>query len=495
MPIQNYQNPGVYVTQVGNPALAGANNNNLNICILANVPSGQQPTASMTDRFLVTSFTASGTLTVSGVVPSSLVLSNNTTGTILTTGTDYTTITGSTGTITGFTLISGTNVSALQSSYVKAVYNYTTAVKGTFYTFYDYDSLQNTFGPAFSFADNTGVATVSSPASLAGYLAFQNGAQSVTCTNIIRSGNTATSAEWVTAIQSLVNVPDIDVIVPLVTDSGLTSSVASGTIWPQLNNFLNAQAGNGIYQRAFIGLSGNTTNNTIFNEVSNVVTGLNSTRITLTAPQTVNVNPGLNNVTGSSTGVVNVEGYYLAAALAGLFVGQLDVYVPITQKGVSGIDGIPNQVGINTSTTLQSLGATVVRQRNDGTCYVRHGLTTNLLNWLTQEISINAIGDRLAQNVQKSLENSGVIGSPLTPATLTSVQGTVLTTLLRAVTTNLIQSYENLSVSTDPSDPTTINVRFQYSPTYPLNYVQVTLSLNTQSGTIGNVTNVNTTTV
>jgi len=225
MPIANYQNPGVYVTQVTNAALAGANNNNLNICFLAAAPSGCTPIGPQTDRFLLSSTSGiqTFTLTQAGVQNASVSLTNNTTGATLVSGTDYTTITGSTGAITGFTTISGgSGISGVNgvgaNGYIRANYNYTTAVTGNFYTFYDFNSVQGTFGPAFNFSNTTGAVTINSPATLAAYLAFQNGAQSVTCSNITISGGVNTPAgdqDFLNAVYGLVNVPNVDVIVPL----------------------------------------------------------------------------------------------------------------------------------------------------------------------------------------------------------------------------------------------------------------------------------------
>lgn len=510
MPIANYQNPGVYVTQVSNPALAGINNNALNICFLAAVPSGvSAPVASQTDRFLLT--TTSGvqsfTLAISGAQASTFAAYNNTTGATLVSGVDYST-TVSNGVITGFTTISGGNgISGVngvgQNGYIRTTYNYSTAVPGIFYTFYDFNSVQNLFGPAFNFSSTDGSVSINSPATLAAYLAFQNGAQQVTCTNIVVSGattvsgvntTTASTQDFVNAVYNLVSVPGVDVIVPLKYDTNF-NTVSSGTLFSGLTSFLTAQAANGIYQRAFIGMDSTVTTNNLVNTVSRIVSGLNSTRVTLAVPPVVTVNPGLNTYSNISTGTYDVDGYYLAAALAGLFVGQEDVYIPITHKQVAGLVGIPNQLSTSTSTIVQSLGGTIVRQRNDGTIYVRHGLTTNISNWMSQEISINAIGDRLAQNVQAAIENSSVIGNPLTQTTLTSLQSIVMTTLIGAVTSNLIQSYQDPTFTINPSNPTTVNVRFEYSPTFPLNYVQVTMSVDTQTGGITNVSNIGSTAV
>jgi hypothetical protein len=488
----NYQNPGTYVSQITNPSLTTSNPNSLNICFLANA-SGVIPTAPQTDRFLVVSGNTSAqtfTLTQSGVVTTSgFVVTNNTTGQNLVSGTDYTvTTTGNTSTLT--TISGGVNLAGVGSNgWIAASYNYTTAVSGVTYTFYNFNSVQNTFGPAFSY-NNTGSISINSPATLAAWLAFQNGAQIVSCQNIPTASG-GNEQEFLNAIQGLVKVPGIDIIVPLKYDSTYNSGT-TGTLFAGLNNFLTAQASNGVYQRAFIGMDSSVNSSNLINTVSKIAT-LNSTRMSLAVPPQININPGLNSVTGISTSYITVDGTYLAAALAGLFVGQPDVYVPITHKLVNGIQSVPNQISSSDSTTIQSFGGTVIRQRADGTIYVRHGLTLNTSNWLTQELSINAIGDRLSNNIAKTLSNSTLIGSPLTNNTIASLQSIVLATLMRAVNTDLIQSYQNLTYSIDPNNPTRVVVSFEYSPTIPLNYINVNLTVNVQTGTITSASNVGST--
>ena len=487
MPISNYVNPGVYVTQVPTSPFASANSEALNICFLgytATTPSG-------TNADYVTISTAPQTsqLSYQATAGSFNVISANG-QTTLTSGTDYSVSTGTNyqgNTVSTVTFSGNTTVSGLINQQVSVSYSYSTAQTGTFYTYYDYNSVAANFGSPWSFTAS-GVA-INSPVSLGAYLAFQNGAQSVTCVNI---SGTGTESDYLTAItsvsgNSVYTNPLIDVIIPL------TPVTSTGVLLPGLKNFLTNQANNGVYQRAFVGFS--TLSGTLANTVKNMVSVGASTRVSVVAPQAITINPGLNSSTGYSNGTFTLNGQYIAAALAGVFVGQPDVYVPITHKNVVGFVSIPNQVSPNDSQTVQALGGTVIRQRNDGSIYVRHGLTTDTTNWMTQEISINAIGDRLAQNIQAAIDNSTIIGSALTQATLSSLQSIVLATLMRSVDTNLIQSFQNVSYSYSGSSPTTVKVSFQYSPTFPLNYVQVVMSVNTNTGIITTASNINSTTV
>lgn len=489
MPIPNYQTPGVYVTQITSPTTGTIPNNALNVAFFAYVPSGNAPVNGWSDKFLVTN---SGTpqtftLTQSGTI-SNFSLINNTTGIVqVASGSGALVASGfnyappvTSGNITTFT-VSGMS----PNTWLSASYSYPTALYGQLYTFTDFNSVQTAFGPAF--ATINGNSTVYSPNTLAAYLAFENGATVVSCMNIVAPSG-GTNTEFLTAIQSTTAIPGIDVIVPLSFDSTYNvSGQSNGALFYGLSGYLQAQANNSVYQRAFIGMDssvGNGTTQNLINTCQAITSNLNSTRMTLVAPQTMTYNPAINGSAGTVTGILNIPGYYLAAATAGLFAGQPTVATPITNKFVTGFAGIPNQISVADSNTLQSYGTTVARQDKFGNITIRQGLTTNTSNWLTQEISINAIGDQLAKNITDAVNNSGIIGSPLTSVTLSNLENIVGVTLTQAESSGLIQAYNNLTYQQSPSNPTQINVRFQYSPTIPLNYVNVVFSVNSATGTI-----------
>jgi len=479
MPIANYQTPGVYVTQGANPAVNSVSSTALNICYLGYVPPSGYPTNSQTDVFQYT--TASGgsqtfTLSTSGTV-TNFSLINNITGVPITASGNYTgpaTVSG----VTTISTVSGSTTFVQNSTWVSASYNYTTVVPGQTVSFTDFNSVQNLFGPAFTYTN--GSPTINSPCTLAAYLAFLNGAQLVSCQNIVASGS-GSNQDFLNAIQSFAGTEGIDVFVPLIYDTQYNTQ-STGTLFKGMSYFFNAQAANGIYQRGFIGMDSSVTN--LVNTASAITADLQSTRMTLAAPNVMTYNPGVNTTTGLTTGTVQIPGYYLAAALAGLFVGQRDVYVPITNKAVTGFAGVPDQITSANSTTLQSYGVTVARQQTNGNTVVRQGLTTDTTNWITQELSIQAIGDRLANVLHYNLSNSTLIGSPLTNATLSTLQSYVLSILSAEKSNGLIQAFTTPTYSQDPNNLTRVNVAFQYSPTLPLNYINIAFSINTSTGAL-----------
>ena len=509
MPISNYQVPGVYVTQSGT-SLTAINPTNINILLLADQPVAGANTDTF-NNVIATSGVNLGQLSVP-------MVNTTTTGTYSTySGYTVTWVSGST-TVTGtygvnFTINTPSNqpfsylstsgvsagVSALPSGTISVTYGHNWAAYGTYSSF---NTLAATCGAAVSGT------TITSPVTLAAQLAFQNGANTVQVLPVARiataGAGAATAADWTRALSTtgsgndttyLANFTGVDVVVPLYgfvntsgTNFGQIITNGSGTVSTALSAYLAAQYNVGRYQRSFVGVDG-TFNQVTTSALQTLASGFGSStagqRISLVFPASINYNPGLSSNTGLTNVNFNIPGYYMAAALAGTFAGQPNVATPITNKTVAGFNYIPNQISLaDASTNYLPYGITTVFQKRDGNLWVLQGLNTNVTNWLTQEISISAIGDQLAYNISTSLNNSYLIGGPMTSTTVMSAVSTVQSTLKSAVGNGLIQSYQNLSYQLGAPNPTTIYITFQYSPTYPINYIQVTLSLNTQTGSV-----------
>jgi len=375
---------------------------------------------------------------------------------------------------------------------------------GAYGTFYEYTQAASVIGATVSGT------TITNPALLGAQMAFMNGANTVTILPVARLATSGSGAATVGDWNNTFSVGsgttgsnpiyaaalnNIDVVVPLygnVYTSGNTYGqvipYGTNTVAASVTNYLTTQAAAGNYQRAFLGIDG-TSNQVTTSQMQAFASGIGATnagvRTSVVFPASINFNPGLSTSTGLNNVNFNIPGYYLAAAIAGVYVGQTNVATPITNKTVAGFNYVPNQISLSDAQyNYLPYGITTVYQRRDGNFWILQGLTTNVSNWLTQEISLNAIGDVLANQIRVALQNTSLIGGPLTATTTAAALGAVQGQLVYAVNNGLIQSYQNLSFSINPSTPTTINITFQYSPTYPINYIQATLSLNTQTGSV-----------
>ena len=491
-----YQIPGVYVTQT-NTGLTSIGQTSLNIALVVD----QVASGTMTDTFFVAG--SGGNNLPIGVLTMPMV--NTTSGVATVTwpsgsttvtgvqGTDYVFYTDS----YGITSISTSGLSTSNPPFGNVSVTYQHGF-GAYGTYTNQNSVINTVGVPVSGT------TIINPASLAAQLAFQNGANSVTIIPVtqcassgsaVYTGN-ATVSDWINAFtivsgnrnKSFVsNTHGIDVVVPMYgfTASGALLAGGSGTVASGIVNYINTQAANGTYQRVFAGVDGTSANVTA-SGMQALASGFNSTRITLAFPGVLTYNPGATSYNNYISTSFQIPGTYLAPALAGLFVSQTpDVSTPITNKIVNGFADIPNQISsVDARASYLPYGVLVARKKRDGNIWVLHGITTKTTNWVDAEISINAIGDRLARLIGTDLNNSYLVGGPLNKTTIAATLGNVQGTLTNALSNGLIQGYQNLSVTNSQATPTTLNVTFQYAPTYPLNYIQATFSLNTNTGQI-----------
>ena len=113
---------------------------------------------------------------------------------------------------------------------------------------------------------------------------------------------------------------------------------------------------------------------------------------------------------------------------------------------------------------------------------VRHGLSTDNTSVEAREISITRAQDALIQAMQATLDNAGFIGNPIGLHTLISIKGVATSVLETSKQNSIIYDYQIPQVQQSSVDPTVVNVRFSYIPEFPLDYIQVVFSINTQTG-------------
>ncbi len=474
-PVPGYQNPNVYVAQAPSPIITSVYLSTApNILFLAYSPTS--PTNNQIDTFQFTAYNGIQTFTLSqsGTV-SNFVLTNSLTGAPLISGTNYsgpTTVSG----VTTFTTISGSSF-VPNSTYIQAAYTYTTVAPGTVYTFTDYNSAANSFGAPFTYSGSLPV--INSPATLAANLAFQNGAPQVSLMNIVSASGSVN--DFLTTVQSFAGNNSFDAIIPLVYDTAY-NTLSTGPLFKGISQFLTAQANNGIFQRAFIGLDSSAAGPaTSMNIPINIANDLGNSRVSVSNLPTINYNPGFNSNNGTTAGVVSLNGYYSAAAVAGLWASQAP-QIPLTHETLAGFTGLVNQLTSSQETTLQSYGVLVIAQKRNGNIYIRHGLTTNTTNWLTQEISISTVGDYVANNFRENFLNSNLIGQALTSSVMATINNLTVGILNALKASGVIQGYTGINIVQDANNPTRVLVSFLYSPTIPLNYINITVAINTASG-------------
>lgn len=357
---------------------------------------------------------------------------------------------------------------------VTVTYKYTDVNYHSLNYFEDFASFQDTYGPALDPATGNLV----SPLSMAAQVAIQNGAQRIYAIALDTTQGTVAN-QFAQAYQLLAGSnTSVNVVVPLW--DGITSLSALGGMLATLNAALLADANNRALRMAIVGFD-----QSVVAATSDVVTlaSVASKRIVLAWPNQLNYYNGYTNSTST------LDGFYLAAAYAGVLARQTP-QMPLTRKYLAGFSGIPTTVQQALTTpnknTLASAGVTVTEVARNGALIIRHGLTTNYAGGvLTREISLVRAQDSLYNLLEDSLQSAGLIGIPIDDNTALSVKSIVSGALETAKSTGVINDYNNLAVreQNPPSgDPTVIEVMFAYKPTWPLNYILVNFTVDTTSG-------------
>jgi hypothetical protein len=356
---------------------------------------------------------------------------------------------------------------------VYVTYRYTDA------TFYaplratDFDDVKDAYGEPLNLATGE----ITSPLSLAAKVAFENGAgQLVLVATDDAAATLTTRANLAEGLVKLEAIFDVNVVVPLpVGITGTVSTVGdSENVINDLKTHCESQSALNSFR---IGVMGYERIVTRAPEV--LAAAARSPRIMLAWPNRLSYYNGATNT------MIEVAGYYLAAAYAGR-MASLSVQTPLTKKQIRSFAGLPATMAqtmtVTTKNTWSAAGVAVTEVSRDGRLIVRHGTTTKTDTITVREVSLVRAKDALIGLIQLTTDRSDMIGSPIDDQTPIRVKSVIQGCLETAKNTGIIVSYNNLKVRQTPADLSVIEVKFQYQPAYPLNYIVVSFSINTTTG-------------
>jgi hypothetical protein len=412
-------------------------------------------------------------LTKKGIDAGSIVV-KNLAGSTMAVTVDYTVAQSGSPAEEASTTVARINGGALSDGQVVYVtYNYTDSSFYLPYLATDWDQIQTRFGAAV----DTSTGTVSSPLSLAAKIVMEQGVREMLLVPTKGSSPTlVTAAQLVVAYAMLESRDDVGMVVPLpIGIAGTDGSPGETlTVFTNLRTFVETQSAQGNY---CIGICGLDTGGV--RTYSSIAASIASKRVVIAYPYIFNWYNGLTNT------ILEVGGCYAAAAMAGRLSANMP-QEPLTRKQISGFSSIPARVVSTMTRTakndLSSAGVSVIEQTPQGSLVVRHGVTSDRSSVLTREISIMRAKDTMLKLVFAALDQAGVIGTPLTDETPIRVQSLVEGALTQAQNAGIFNDFSNLSVRVDPDDQTALQVKYAYRPTYPLNYITVSFSINTVTG-------------
>ncbi len=181
-----------------------------------------------------------------------------------------------------------------------------------------------------------------------------------------------------------------------------------------------------------------------------------------------------------------VNGYFLAAALAGLRSGVVP-HQSLTNTQVIGPLSLPlvtQTYTVSQLNQLASAGVWIVTQAQaGGTAYTRHQLTGDASNLNYQQDSVTADTDSISYALQNAL--APFIGIyNISPSALLSIQTAIDNTMNYLMTRtwtakagNQVLGYTLVSLVQDPTFQNQIDVTLQVAVPYPVDYITIVLSV------------------
>lgn len=177
---------------------------------------------------------------------------------------------------------------------------------------------------------------------------------------------------------------------------------------------------------------------------------------------------------GSSNAII--DGFYIAAAAAGYLSGNNNIAVPLTNKILAGFTILRNkQLSVLTMTQLANAGVTVLQPVTGGGKVI-WGITTSQSGFVEeQEISIVFIRDRVAKSMRSGFGD--FVGFPLDDSMVAKLTARALSILNGFIQQGIVTDYKDLIVAVDPVVPTQVDITVRVQPTYPLNFIDINVSI------------------
>lgn len=465
-----YRPPGVYVEETSSPI---------------SVPVGNQPSLvaivgpSIGYRVFTETVTLNGTtavtLTKLGVSTSSIVVTSLDGSQVYAVTDDYEILTGpgadsvSEDTEDNTTTISRVVNGAIESAEsVRLTYRYTDSAYYDAVRVADFEVVKDLYGTPF----NPSTGAITSPLSMAAKIAFENGAREVILV-AVPGTSTADPADFPAAFAKIANLHEAGIVVPIA--AGVTSGSNVNTVASHLVNHCVASSDDGFFRIGILGIDSGFTGTPV-----TVAQTAPSSRLMVAWPNKLLY---YNTFTNQA---VEVGGMYLAAAYAGRLVSR-GVQHGLTRKTISGFAGIAAAALATMSKSAKdswsSAGVTVTELTRANALIVRHGTSTDTSSTANREVSVTRAKDQMVRMIQDSIDGAQIIGSPLTATSVTQIKSIVGGVLENCKDSEVIVDYKDLVGRVRPGNPQVVEVKFEYRPAWPLNYILVSFSIDTTTGT------------
>lgn len=338
---------------------------------------------------------------------------------------------------------------------VTVTYNYTDQNYYDATFFADYDDIVDKYGTPFDASGN-----INSALSFAARIAFQNGASEIIAVASVSAADTDVSS----ALSKLESETEVRIVVTTSGSANVHSALAA-----HLTN-MNSQ---GLYRQGIVGRDGVATALDA-PTLRAAAKAFNNEALVMVSPANfVMQNP----VTGRD---LSVGAQYAASAIAGMLAAR-DVQVPLTRKSVASFTRLGDK-RTPTEQALDSQAGLMVIVDKGGVLQIRHQVTTAVSNVNTAEVSVIRAKYEMGHRLRDTLDGS-IVGTVIPQNLVPQIVGGVVTGILEQLQVEgAITAYGNVKARVLATDVTTVEVRFEYLPAFPINNVIVSFTINTNNG-------------
>lgn len=173
-----------------------------------------------------------------------------------------------------------------------------------------------------------------------------------------------------------------------------------------------------------------------------------------------------------------IDGFYIAAAAAGLVSATANIAMPLTQKVLSGFNILRDKtLSVTVIEQLVAAGVAVVQPVAGGGRVIWGKTTTQSGFPEEEEMSIVFIRDRIAKSLRTGF--AGFIGIPEDADVIPMLTTRAVGLLQSFIGQRIITNFANLVVRRDPVDPRQWNVSVKVQPNYPVNFIYIKVGIGT----------------
>ena len=351
---------------------------------------------------------------------------------------------------------------------------------------------------------------VYSQVTLAASIAFENGASNVIIQPVFYQDPStldkrqptpaeliATTNTWAKTLEALRAVDNIGIIVPISgqkvnysTDASIPVSAIELSDDTQISILKTIQA-HMAYQytendEIIVGIFGEDgTDGTTYATQADLQGHASQLRAAYNgayAQQSVLVSPSkFDKYTPNGT-LLNLGGQYAAAAVAGMLSSRA-VSSSLTRKNIIGFNNI-NDARTKQQKTDDSKNGLFVIEQKGTLIQVRHALTTDITSVAKSELSVVRAKQKMVNSLRKTVDEQ-IIGTIVADNNAPLVIGSAITGVLnRMVDDKEIVGFSDVQARTLTLNPTVVEVRFNYRPAFPVNYIQIGFSVDLNNGAL-----------